>query len=420
MIPTLAGLLAIVVALMVAYALRHLMFTLNRLFGRQRHPYLDIDVADWPMVTVLVPAHNEEAVIGGCLEALAAVDYPPHRLKIVPIDDRSTDNTAEIIRQCQARHPARIHPFFRTEGAGGKSAALKDALAHAEGEIILLFDADYVPSRALIKRLAAPFFDPEVGAVMGRVVPSNTGCNALTRLLDIERSAGYQVDQQARMNMRLVPQFGGTVGGVRRIAVDAVGGWDDAMLTEDTDITIRLVMHGWKVAYTNRSECHEEVPQEWAVRVQQVRRWSRGHNQVMLRHGLRYLTSRRITTRERVDGIMLLGVFAMPVVLLAGWLLVAALYFMNASQLLLLFIPLLILMSYGTLGNFAAFFEMAVAVLLDGNRKRIRLLPLNLLGFIVSLFAIVQGFLGAVADRITGRVQVWDKTRRYRLAEAAR
>lgn len=412
----LAAALALLVAMMVAYALRHLLFTLNRLFGRQRHPYLDIDVANWPCVTVFVPAHNEEKVIGGCLEALLASDYPRDRLKIVPVDDRSTDATREVIETYRRGAHDRITPFLRDSGMPGKSAALKDALQFANGEIMMIFDADYIPSRGLIKQLAAPFFDPEVGAVMGRVVPGNVSRNLLTRMLDLERSAGYQVDQQARMNLALVPQFGGTVGGVRRAAMDAVGGWDESMLTEDTDMTFRLLMNGWKTVYTNRSECHEEVPEEWPVRVRQVKRWARGHNQVLAKYWFAFLTSRRVTLRERIDGLLLLFIFAMPLCLLSGWIVAIALYFLGESKLLLAFIPLLALMTYSTLGNFATFFEMVIAVLLDGKRKRVRLLPLNLLGFFVSLFAICQAVFGALTDRMRGRGLVWDKTLRYRAA----
>ena len=411
----LAGLLAAVVLLMIAYAVRHFLFSVNRLFGRQRHPYLDVEVADWPQVTVFVPAHNEEHVIGGCLEALLATDYPAERLRIVVIDDRSTDGTGEIVDDYARRDPGRIHPFHRQGGKRGKSAALKDAFHLAAGDILLVFDADYVPARGLVRQLVAPFFDPEVGAVMGRVVPGNVGRSVLTRMLDLERSAGYQVDQQARMNLRLVPQYGGTVGGIRRSAMEAVGGWDDAMLAEDTDITFRLLLNGWKTVYTNRSECHEEVPEDWPVRVRQVKRWARGHNQVLARHAWSFLASPMIRWRERVDGLLLLCVFVVPLVLLAGWLVAIALYFMGASDLLTLFIPLLALMGYSTLGNFAAFFEIVIAVLLDGNRNRIRLLPLNLLGFFVSMAAICQAVIGAVGDRLTGRGLVWEKTLRYRV-----
>ena len=410
----LAGLLAAIVAVMVVYVLRHLLFSLNRLYGRQRHPYLDVDVAKWPSITVFVAAHNEERVIGGCLEALLAADYPHERMRIVPVNDRSSDGTRALIEEFQRRFPDRINAFHRTAGTPGKSAALKDAIGFANGEIIMMFDADYVPSRGLLKQIAAPFFDPEVGAVMGRVVPANVSRNLLTRMLDMERAAGYQVDQQARMNLGLVPQFGGTVGGVRRAAMEAVGGWDESMLTEDTDITIRLLIRGWKTVYTNRSECHEEVPEDWPVRMRQVRRWARGHNQVLVRHWRALLASRALRPRERLDGLLLMLVFVMPLLLVLGWVLALALYLMGASALLTVFIPLLALMGYSTLGNFAAFFEIVIAVLLDGNRRRIRLLPFNLLSFLVSLSAICQAVIGAIADRRSGRGLVWDKTLRYR------
>jgi cellulose synthase/poly-beta-1,6-N-acetylglucosamine synthase-like glycosyltransferase len=214
---------SLILLLLAAYAVRHYLFTMSRLFGTQRHPYASVVSADWPRVTVLVAAHNEEAVIAGCLENLMRVDYPPERMVVMPMNDRSTDRTREIIDELIERFPGRIKPFHRTGGKPGKAAALKDAMAHVDTDFIVVFDADYLPSRGLIRRLMAPFIDPEVGAVMGRVVPSNVGANLLTRLLDLERSGGYQVDQQARMNLGLVPQYGGTVGGIRVSALRAGG-----------------------------------------------------------------------------------------------------------------------------------------------------------------------------------------------------
>ena len=235
------------------YTLRHYVFTLNRLFGTQRHPYLDVDVADWPKVTVLVPAHNEEQVIGEVLEALVRADYPTGRLRILPVNDRSEDRTGEIVDDFARRYPGLVTPFHRTEGKAGKAAALQDAMERVEDDLVLVFDADYIPGQGLLKQLVAPFFDPEVGAVMGRVVPHNVEESLLTRSLDLERAGGYQVDQQARMNLNLVPQYGGTVGGVRKRALLSVGGWNVDSLTEDTDATLRLILRGWKVAYQNRS-----------------------------------------------------------------------------------------------------------------------------------------------------------------------
>jgi cellulose synthase/poly-beta-1,6-N-acetylglucosamine synthase-like glycosyltransferase len=409
-----AALLFIIVLIMALYGVRHFLFTISRLFGKQRHPYIDIDQASWPMITVFIAAHNEEKVIAGCIEALLDTNYPTDLLKIVPVNDRSLDRTREIIDSYVARYPGRITPFHRLTGKAGKAAALKDALTYVEGDIVIIFDADYVPGRGLLKQLVAPFFDPEVGAVMGRVVPMNSGTNLLTRMLDLERSGGYQVDQQARMNLRLLPQYGGTVGGVRCSAVDAVGGWHDDVLAEDTDITYRLMLNGWKTVYTNRSECYEEVPEDWAVRIKQVMRWAKGHNQVMARYWYSFLTSPFLSLRERIDGMLLLLVFIVPLLLLSGWFIVLALYFANAGSLLNRLIPTFALMAFSTLGNFAAFFEIAIAVLLDGNRKRLRLLPFNLLCFFISLFAISRASWNLLIDWLFKREMVWDKTIRYR------
>ncbi|MBC7548941.1 MAG: glycosyltransferase family 2 protein [Polaromonas sp.] len=406
--------LFVIVLIMMVYGVRHMIFTLNRLIGRQRHPYIDVAVAQWPMITVFIAAHNEEKVIAGCIEALLNTDYPANRLKIIPVNDRSKDRTAQIIDHYVTQHPTRISPFHRVGGKAGKSAALKDALAFAEGDIAIIFDADYVPGRGLLKQLVAPFFDPEIGAVMGRVVPINAGANLLTRMLDLERSGGYQVDQQARMNMNLLPQYGGTVGGVRLSAVQAVGGWHDDTLAEDTDITFRLMLSGWKTVYTNRSECYEEVPEEWAIRVKQVIRWAKGHNQVMSRYWWKFATSSYLTLAQRIDGLLLLFVFLIPLLMLVGWILALGLYFLNAGSLLSQLIPVFALLIYGTLGNFAAFFEIVVAVLIDGNRKRLRLLPFNLLGFFISLFSISRAIWSLMLDGLLKREMVWDKTVRYR------
>lgn len=412
----LACLLGLIVLVMVLYGVRHTVFTFSRLMGRQRQPYLDIGIAAWPRITVFIAAHNEEAVIAGCIEALLKTDYPRGKLRIVPVNDRSQDGTREIIDRYVTRYPELIVPFHRTGGKPGKSAALKDALALAEGDIAIIFDADYVPPKGLLRQLVAPFFDPEVGAVMGRVVPANASSNLLTRLLDLERSAGYQVDQQARMNLRGVPQYGGTVGGIRRSAVEAVGGWRDDALAEDTDITFRLLVGGWKTVYNNRAECYEEVPEEWSVRIRQVRRWAKGHNQVLWRCFRQLWTSPDVKLRERIDGSMLLLVFTVPPLLLVGWVLALVLYYLNGGALVALFLPMLALVAYGALGNFAAFLEIVVAVLLDGHRRRIRLLPINLLCFLVSLFAISHALWESMTDRLLGREFVWHKTLRYRKA----
>ena len=417
---TLTGAMLLLLLLLAVYAVRHYVFSLNRLFGHQRHPYASIVSANWPRVTILVAAHNEEAVIADCLENLMGVDYPADRMLVMPVNDRSKDRTREIIDEVVDRHPGRIKPFHRVDGKPGKAAALKDATELVDTDFIIVFDADYLPSRGLIRRLMAPFFDAEVGAVMGRVVPNNVGANLLTRLLDLERSGGYQVDQQARMNLGLVPQYGGTVGGIRIAALKAVGGWHDDVLAEDTDLTYRLLLGGWRTVYHNRSECYEEVPQSWAVRVRQIKRWAKGHNQALVRHAWSLLRQRDVRLAERLDGVLLLGVYMMAPVLLFGWFLSFLMYFSVNADLAVGGLLVLAFMGHSALGNFAAFFEIAAALHLDRSGRRARLIAFNWLGFMVSAVAISRAVLEQLLlDRLPGRGFQWDKTVRYRQAPPA-
>ena len=409
-------LLASIVGVLVVYTVRHYIFTMNRLFGRQRHPYVDVSVARWPTVTVLIPAHNEELVIEHILDALVAGEYPHESLTIVPVNDRSTDGTGAIISRYAERYPRLIAPLHRTEGDAGKAAALREASELATGEIIIVFDADYVPGAGLLRQLVAPFFDPQVGAVMGRVVPLNAGNNLLTRMLDLERSAGYQVDQQARMNLRLVPQYGGTVGGVRSSALASVGGWRSDTLTEDTDLTYRLLLCGWEIVYQNRSECYEEVPEEWPVRVRQIARWADGHNQAFREHAGAVIRGDMRGFFQRLDALLLLGVYGVAPLTLLGWILALTLWYggrgVTGS------IAILLVASFSTVGNFAAFFEVAAAARLDGHNRRVRLLPFLLLGFLVSQMAVVRSMFTFRRRRIGGNgvAQVnWNKTQRYRV-----
>src|ERR1700730_11195991 len=403
-----------VVTMITIYTVRHYIFSLNRLFGFQRHPYIDTDTAEWPNVTVLVAAHNEEKVVSHILVALMAVSYPEDRLVVIPVNDRSSDGTREIIDRFAQAYPGRIRAFHREGGKGGKAAALKDAMALVETEVILIFDADYIPGSGLIKQLVAPFFDPEVGGVMGRVVPLNVQSNLLTRLLDLERSGGYQVDQQARMNLRLVPQHGGTVAGVRLSALREIGGWNDNSLTEDTDLTFRLLLAGWQTVYQNRSECYEEVPETWQVRIKQIMRWAKGHNQALGNYGMQLLFGKHLATwRERVDGIFLLGVYLMAPVTLVGWLLALAVFYQGANPLHGV-IALLCFTAYAATGNFAAFFEIAAAARLDSTRQRICLLPFLALGFLVSILAVSRAVVSQMMAPVTGAQFHWDKTERFR------
>ena len=398
---------------MLIYSIRHFSFTLNRLFFEQRVYYQDIIDSEFRSVTVLVPMHNEEKVARQILDLLVTADYPHEKLEIIPINDFSTDTTQGILDDYARKYPF-VKPLHRTEGNRGKPAALNAGMKLAQGEIIIVFDADYLPPEGILKDIAVSFNDPEIGAVMGRVIPVNTGANILTRLMDLERTGGYQVDQQARYNLKLIPQYGGTAGGFRKEVVNSLGGFDTKILAEDTEITFRLLIHGWKVIYANRAECYEEAPEEWNARALQIRRWSRGHTQVMFKYFWSLLTSSYLSKKEKIDGSLLLFVYTVPVILLLGLCDSLALFFLGEMQIIAGLGAFIFVGAYNTFGNFAPFYQIGIASLLDGATSRILLLPLLIFNYFFNTWYISLGFFDALMDYITGRSSRWHKTSRYR------
>ena len=137
------------------------------------------------------------------------------------------------------------------------------------GEIVLCFNADYYPQRDIVEKLVRGFIDSKVGAVQGRVVVLNEPQNIVTRLVAFERIGGYRVDQEARDNLGLIVQFGGTVGGFRSSLLKELHGWDASVLAEDTDLTFYIYLPGYRILYNLDAECYEEAVDNWKAYRQQ-------------------------------------------------------------------------------------------------------------------------------------------------------
>jgi len=400
------------VLLVFMYVIRHFLFAMNRMAGRQRLYYNDICTSNLKKISVLIPMHNEEQVLSFVLDSLLECDYDRDKMEIIPINDNSTDRTKELLDEYHRKYEF-IRPLHRDCENRGKPAGLNDAMELATGDIIIVFDADYRPAKDMLKQLASAFENPEVGAVMGRVIPYNANANILTRLINLERSGGYQVDQQARYNLRLIPQYGGTVGGFRKEILRSTGGFNPLVLAEDTELTYRLYTSGWKVVYANSAECYEESPETWAVRAKQIRRWARGHNQVLFRYLFKTIFNKHMNLREKVDGLMLLFVYAVPFFLLLGQLGSLVLFFTGEMNLLSGWWVLLSVAIYCSFGNFAPFFEIGTALFMDGIKGEALLLPLLLFNFYFYMWNISLGFIDAVIDILTGRQAKWAKTARF-------
>jgi cellulose synthase/poly-beta-1,6-N-acetylglucosamine synthase-like glycosyltransferase len=276
--------LVIVVGLLVifiVFLLRHLAFAASALSSApgDMRSRAGFDFGYRPFVSVLVPCRNEELVIEGLLETLLLFDYPADRHEIIVIDDGSDDATGTIVDRIGLQHP-RLRCVHRRPGSGGgKSGALNEALEIARGEIVVVFDADHRPRADVLKRLVRHFADPNVGAVQGRCIVRNSGESQLARTIAVDYYSGYLVNEYGRQTLFDLPAYGGSNCAVRASWIRAFGGWNEETVTEDTDLTLRLVLMGQFVRYdVTAIDTEESVPtfrRFWRQRY----RWARGHQQ---------------------------------------------------------------------------------------------------------------------------------------------
>lgn len=400
------------VIVITAYLIRHYVFTVTVLKSTQTpKPTSSQPPSEYqPTVSILIPAHNEEHVIGALLQKMAELNYPQSKLEILAIDDASTDNTGAIADKYAKRYSQiRVLHRSREIGGCGKPAALNQAIKMANGEILIVFDADYIPHPDVVRRLVAPFIDPTVGAVQGRPVVLNEPENIVTRLNSLERIGDYKIDEQARDLLGLIPQFGGTVGALRRSMVLEVGGFDEAMITEDTDLTFTIALNGYRIRYTDDAECYEEAVASWPAYWRQRQRWAKGHMQVCLKYWRRVLRSRHLTFRQKLDGLLLLNVYFMPLLTLVSLAIGAFLIVTGSliSNTLWLVVPISV---YSFVGNYAPFFEIGVGAYLDGRKQIQWLAPLLIFSFILNTLICGKAFLSLLVDKALGRRSRWVKT----------
>ncbi len=276
-------------------------------------------------------------------------------------------------------------------------------------DIVICFDADYLPHPDLVRVLAVEFKDPKVGAVQGRPVVLNEPQNLVTRLIALERIGGYRVDQQARELLGLMPQFGGTVGGFRRSTIMELGGFDESMLTEDTDLTFEFALSGYSTRYVAEAECYEEAVASWTAYWRQRSRWAKGHMQVCFKHTFDVIYSPKLSFWQKIDGLLLLNVYFMPLISLAS-LLVGAYLILSSSIITIALWFVVPISMYSFVGNYAPFFEIGIGAYLDGRKQVQWLAPLLIFSFLFNMPICAKALLSLIIDKATGRRSHWVKT----------
>ena len=233
---------------------------------------------DLPRVTVQLPIFNEQYVVDRLLDSICKLDYPREKLDIQLLDD-STDETVEVARGLVERYAAMGYPVtyhHRTNREGFKAGALAEGLKSAKGEFVAIFDADFVPPEDFLMKVIHHFTNPKVGMVQTRWTHINRNYSFLTEVEAIMLDGHFVLEHSGRARSDVFFNFNGTAGMWRRQAIEEAGGWQHDTLTEDTDLSYRAQLKGWKFVYLQDVECPAELPVEMTAFKTQQARWAKG------------------------------------------------------------------------------------------------------------------------------------------------
>jgi len=332
--------------------------------------------AELPRVTVQLPMFNELLVAERVIEAAARIDYPRDRLEIQVLDD-STDRTASLARgRCEAlrQDGLNIRYVRRAGRVGYKAGALEHGLQSAEGEFVLVFDADFVPPESAVRDLIDFFTDPSVGMVQARWAHLNREHSLLTRCQAMLLDGHFVIEHAARNRSGRFFNFNGTAGMWRRAAIEDAGGWEHDTVTEDMDLSYRAQLAGWAFIYAPQVSVPAELPGDMSSFKSQQYRWAKGSIQTarkllgrILRAPVPVKVKREaffhLTNNVAYVFLLLLAALQLPNMLIRRR--------MEDPTLLLLDVP----MFWATCGSVAAFYLVAHRDLYGGNWQAVKRLP---------------------------------------------
>jgi cellulose synthase/poly-beta-1,6-N-acetylglucosamine synthase-like glycosyltransferase len=372
--------------------------------------------ADLPVITVQLPLFNELYVVDRLLKAVTAFDYPREKLEIQVLDD-STDETIRVAEAVVAKYAEQgfdIHYIHRADRTGFKAGALENGNKSAKGELLAIFDADFVPKPDCLRKLVDFFTDPMVGCAQMRWAHINGKYNLLTRLQTIMLDGHFVVEQTTRNRTGGFFNFNGTAGIWRRKAIEMSGGWQHDTLTEDTDLSFRAQLMGWKFVYLLDEEAPAEIPVEINAFKAQQRRWAKGVMQVGLKLYPRIWLA-PLPLRVKLEMFFrLTGNISYPLMIVASFLqfpLLLVRYNQPFYHLMVLDLPLLFFSSISVV----LFYGSAVWYLDEKRAPRLLHLPL-VMGLGIGLAfsnarAVLEALLGVKSDFV--------RTPKYRVEDAA-
>lgn len=368
----------------------------------------------YPSCSILIPAHNEEKVIGATIESMLKLDYPTRKLRIIVINDGSTDTTKKIIER-YAKRDSRVELFNIPKGKGGKgkSRALNLGVKRAKSDVIAVYDADNTPEGNSLRYLVAQLLlNKELGGVIGKFRTVNKNHNMLTKFINVETLSFQSMLQAGRWQMHGIATLPGTNYVMWTSLIRQLDGWDEEALTEDSELSIRIYEAGYKIKYIPYAITYEQEPQEWKVWIKQRMRWVRGNNYVVSKF-LKHIPNFK-NKRLAFD---LLYTLALYYIFFAAIIISDFLFVLSGLSLVSISLPgpytIVWIMAF-----FLFLFEIMLAISYDGEDSPGKIGLLILMYFTYCQLWIYIVLKAAYFEYIKKDERIWDKTVRFDVTAA--
>ncbi|MBI2150168.1 MAG: glycosyltransferase [Acidobacteria bacterium] len=372
-----------------------------------------------PHVTVQLPIYNELYVVERLVEAACKIRYPRELLEIQVLDD-STDGTVEIAAACVAKYRDLgfdIHHIHRANRSGFKAGALENGLKLASGEFIAIFDADFIPPETFLEDVVDYFGDSQIGMVQTRWGHINREYSVLTQVESVLLDGHFMIEHGGRHRSGRFFNFNGTAGIWRRTAIESAGGWQHDTLTEDTDLSYRAQMIGWKFLYLPNVVCPAELPVEMNSFKTQQARWAKGLVQTAIKLLPRIMRS-ELPWKIKIEAFFhLTANISYPLMIALAFLLLPAMIVrFNQGWFQMLYIDLPLWLA--STASVSMFYLISQKELYPDWRLRLRYIPfLMSLGIGMSVSnskAVIEAFLGIQTGfKRTPKYRIENKTDRW-------
>lgn len=383
-----------------------------------------------PKVTVMVPAHNEELVIQMTVEHILRMNYPQDKIQLIVIADNCTDGTAKKLYELKNNPAYHMRDFMIMErtGTGGKSGALNDALSHATGEWICIYDADAAPERnALLFLVDKALEDPETyGAVFGRNKARNRAQNFLSRCINLELVTAQRIYHTGMWELFKLGTIPGTNFIIKTELIREIGGWDEDAITEDTAISFDILSRGQLIALAPQAEAYQQEPEDLRVYMKQRERWAKGNYSVVMDHFLELFkpkSSWRIKVQVLYYGTsyfwFLLAIFVSDIIFIIN--IVYQVLFLFGMEVVMPFQfssdVYIYLMIAWALMYYLYVLQINLALATDYGQSNTRNFVLACISYFTyaQLFLVIsfKAFFSILLDKVLRRKSKWYKTERF-------